>query len=243
MQRWCAVLFAMNVCLLTTAAALHLLAPCEYVSSYRNAFHFTDTLSGFHVECACSNCKDRCSFLSSQIPTPLFPLQHSTDGKQLSGPLLFKAFAANQAPKRENLMYCHSFGIQCQKWCNLSTFRSTCESMVYEQDLHLPFFLGFAFALGLLLLGLCGKVKALEMEMSKRSSCPTSTGTQSHLWGCRSPYLGTVEVQGQLGDPGSNRFVTGFADENALVQGGADAVMLGVVKSSEQRCHHWRKAI
>lgn len=86
-------------------------------------------------------------------------------------------------------------------------------------------------------------MKALEMEMSKRSSCPTSTGTQRHLWGCRSPYLGTVEVQGQLGDPGSNRFVTGFADENALVQGGADAVMLGVVKSSEQRCRHWRKAI
>lgn len=178
MQRWRAVLFAMNVCLLTTAAALHLLALCEYMSSYRNAFHFTDTLSGFHVECVCSNCKEWCSFLSSQIPTPLFPLERSTDGKQLSGPLLFKAFAVNQAPKREKLMYCHSFGIQCQKWCNLSTFRSTCESTVYEQDLHLPFFLGFAFALGLLLLGLCGKVRALEMEMSKRSSCPASTGTQ-----------------------------------------------------------------
>lgn len=142
MQRWRAVLFAMNVCLLTTAAALHLLALCEYVSSYRNAFHFTDTLSGFHVECACSNCKEWCSFLSSQIPTPLFPLERSTDGKQLSGPLLFKAFAVNQAPKRGKLMYCHSFGIQCQKWCNLSTFRSTCESTVCEQDLHLPFFLG-----------------------------------------------------------------------------------------------------
>lgn len=62
----------MNVCLLRVVVALHLPAVCFYMASYTSAFCFTDGLSGVGVECGCSNCKNLCSFVFSQIPASLF---------------------------------------------------------------------------------------------------------------------------------------------------------------------------
>lgn len=73
-----------------------------------------------------------------------------------------------------------------------------------------PTLLGYAFAQDTLLLCFCGKLRALQMEMTIQSCCHTSSGNWSDLW-CSE--LLHCECLRWVGWPGSCRFVTGFADE------------------------------
>lgn len=124
----------------------------------------TGVLSVTTAEHAGSNCKNLCSFLTSQIPAPLFPCFGTSYWRETalrSSPLY--GFCCK--PSTKKMKYHQSFEVQCKKRCKLSTLWS-CIQHLREWDLHLPFLL--ESALRLLVLGLCSMWrKQFRVELTR----------------------------------------------------------------------------